>query len=185
MLLHFTALFVIPIYTVLFAGKSEWFTTNFSVLGTIADRRLAFFIWGVLVGVFFHVAVRRLIPRVGGGTWEWFIKNFALLMLAFAVTTPYLPDETPFKAFLHVIFAAISGVLLLILLLDLMIRYYRMSPRNALPYLVAVGVISVVSMILLVLVGIVSSALEVFMTVSVTLLTWQLLRVVPEVSDER
>lgn len=36
MLITFTAYILIPVYTLLFVAGSDWFTTNFSVLGNIA-----------------------------------------------------------------------------------------------------------------------------------------------------
>ena len=42
MLITFTAYIMIPVYTLLFVAGSDWFTTNFSVLGNIAGRNEAF-----------------------------------------------------------------------------------------------------------------------------------------------
>ena len=42
MLITFTAYILIPVYTLLFVAGSDWFTTNFSVLGNIAGRNEAF-----------------------------------------------------------------------------------------------------------------------------------------------
>ena len=174
MLLNLTAYFIIPIYTILFACAGPWFTTNFSVIGSFADRRLAFLIWGLLVGIYFGYVLKRLIPMMGGGKWEVRLKNLTLVILYCAVTTPYLPEETPFKAFLHVIFAGIAGVLLLAILLDLTLRCYRKN-RDARKYLVWVVVTCVVSLFLLNLVGIVSSALEIYITMSTCILVRRML----------
>mgnify|MGYP007011763847 CR=1 FL=1 len=50
MLITFTAYILIPVYTLLFVAGSDWFTTNFSVLGNIAGRNEAFVLWGLMVG---------------------------------------------------------------------------------------------------------------------------------------
>ena len=44
----FTAYVLIPVYTFLFAINSDWFRTNFSVLGNIAGRKEAFVLWGLI-----------------------------------------------------------------------------------------------------------------------------------------
>lgn len=176
LLFDLMAWLVIPTYTLLFACGAPWLTTNFSVLGSFADRRLAFLIWGILVGCYFNWAMERVLPRLRGGHWARRGKDAALVLLALSVLTPYLPEETPFRAFLHVVFAAISTVLLLVVLLVLMVRWYRRVGRPALFYLLWVVGTCVVALVLLAWAGIVSSALEIFLTVSLTLLMWVLLR---------
>lgn len=169
-----TAWFIIPAYTLLFACGAPWLTTNFSVLGSFADGRLAFLIWGVLMGCYFQTALARVLPRLQGGRWATRGKDTALILLALSVLTPYLPQQTPFRSFLHVVFAAASSVLLLLVLLVLTVGWYRRVGRPALPYLLWVVGTCLVSLALLAWAGIVSSALEVFLTVSLTLLVWRL-----------
>lgn len=45
MLITFTAYILIPVYTLLFVAGSDWFTTNFSVLGNIAAETRPFVLW--------------------------------------------------------------------------------------------------------------------------------------------
>lgn len=46
-LVDFFACFLIPAYTLLFAGSMEWFSTNFSVIAvTGEDHFRGFFLWG-------------------------------------------------------------------------------------------------------------------------------------------
>lgn len=49
----FTAYVLIPVYILSFAINSDWFRTNFSVLGNIAGRKEAFVLWGLIVGIYF------------------------------------------------------------------------------------------------------------------------------------
>lgn len=176
MLLNLTAYVFIPIYTILFACAGPLFTTNFSVLGSYADRRLAFLVWGLLVGLYFHYIFKRLIPLMGGGVWVSRVKTLGLFILFCAITTPYLPEETPFKSFLHVVFAAISAVLLLAVLLALVLQCYKKN-REAKKYLIWVVLTAIVSLLLLQFAGIVSSALEIYLTVSACILVRQMLRI--------
>ena len=49
--LDFTACFLIPAYTLLFAGSVEWFSSNFSVIAvTGEDHYRGFVYWGILAG---------------------------------------------------------------------------------------------------------------------------------------
>lgn len=89
MLITFTAYILIPVYTLLFVAGSDWFTTNFSVLGNIAGRNEAFVLWGLMVGIYFFVCLRKIfrhMPEKPAGTW---LVPLALVLLDFAVTTPY------------------------------------------------------------------------------------------------
>ena len=101
----FTAYVLIPVYTFLFAINSDWFRTNFSVLGNIAGRKEAFVLWGLIVGIYFFFILRRIIrhmPRKPTASW---LVYLALVLLDFAVTTPYLPEQMPLKASLHIVIA--------------------------------------------------------------------------------
>ena len=49
MILNITAYFIIPVYTFLFAWGTDLFRLNFSVLGSLANRKNAFLLWGIIV----------------------------------------------------------------------------------------------------------------------------------------
>ena len=126
-ILNFTAYFLIPLSTVLFAWDSNWFTTNFSVLSNGMERKNAFAFWGLLVGVYFfcilHQISRKMFPAPRGIS----LISLSLLLLVCGVVTPYLPEYLPFPSFLHVVFsffAAVSlSVFLLLLLYQLSLRF--------------------------------------------------------------
>lgn len=176
MILNITAYFIIPVYTFLFAWGTDLFTLNFSVLGSLASRKNAFLLWGIIVGSYFYYVLKKIIHRLPRNRKESIISNTALLLLAFAVTTPYLPENRPFRAFLHVIFAFSASVLLLGCLYLIVWKLYCMNRGVYRPYLTCLNVITVISAMLLLLAGIVSSALEIFFTVSCTLLLIRLYR---------
>lgn len=64
MFINFIAYGLIPVYTVLFVENSNWFTTNFSVLGNLAERRTEFVLWGLLVGIYFFWCLRRIVAHM-------------------------------------------------------------------------------------------------------------------------
>lgn len=132
----FTAYVLIPVYTFLFAINSDWFRTNFSVLGNIAGRKEAFVLWGLIVGIYFFFILRRIIrhmPRKPTASW---LVYLALVLLDFAVTTPYLPEQMPLKASLHIVFAFLAAACLTICLFFIVLRLYQTAgtkKQNHLP----------------------------------------------------
>lgn len=176
MLLNLTAYFIIPVYTILFAWGTDLFRLNFSVLGSLANRKNAFLLWGIIVGIYFYHVLKRIIKGSPFKRLESVISTCSLLLLAFAVTTPYLPEIRPFQSFLHVIFAFTASVLLLGCLYLVVWKLSRMDKKTYGIYLILLNLITVISAMLLLLAGIVSSALEIFFTVSCTLLLIRLYR---------
>ena len=53
MLLWFITYILIPINTILFVQGSNWFITNFSVIGNRIGREEEFVLWGLMVGIYF------------------------------------------------------------------------------------------------------------------------------------
>lgn len=98
----------------------------------------------------------------------------AILLLFCSITTPYLPEEMPLKADLHIIFAFASAVLLFLYLLAVVIGQLAKGRRPYRLYLVTIIGIILISIYLLVRVGIVCSALEIFVTVSTIVLSERL-----------
>ena len=115
--MKFWAYFLIPVYTVLFTRGYNWFTTNFSVIGNFFDKKRSFFLWGVLVGSFFYIIHRKVKSRLTLNPVCGRMVPAALALLFFAITTPYLPEELPLKSVLHIIFAFLSALLVLLFLL--------------------------------------------------------------------
>ena len=161
LLLDLFACFLIPAYTLLFAGSRAWFSTNFSVIAvTGPDHYRGFVYWGVLAGGYFFLMLMKLA---------------ACLSLCYALAIPYLPERFPRYAGLHVILAALACVLLMLALLAALLALYRRRPDRYVPLLRAWLIIVGICGVLFLIPRMVSSALEVFFTVSAALLvrkTW-------------
>lgn len=172
------ACFLIPAYTLLFAGSVEWFGTNFSVIAvTGADHYRGFVYWGVLAGGYFAVMLTKLaliLPRLWPRIAVCLLTLLACLALGYALAIPYLPDDFPGFASLHVVLAAGACVLLMLALLLVLLLLYRRGPERYRPLLVRWGLIAGGSGLLFLLAGMVSSALEVFFTITAALLTRRL-----------
>lgn len=172
--LNFTACFLIPAYTLVFAGSVEWFGTNFSVLAvTGADHYRGFVAWGLLAGGYFLVMLTRLagtLPRPGQRAGVLVLVTLAVLSLGYALLIPYLPAYFPQYAALHVLLAALACVLVMGALLLILLAFRREDRewwRG--PLLVWWGIIAG-SALLFLIPRMVSTALEVFFTISATLL---------------
>ena len=150
--LNFFACFLIPVYTISFAGGTEWFGSNFSVI-----NRLAF----SLPGQWARLAV------------SWLVLA-ACLALGYALAIPYLPDYFPRFAALHVGLAAGACALLMLALLVILLILRRQRPERYGRLLIAWGLIVLGSAVLFLIPRMVSSALEVFFTISAALLARKL-----------
>lgn len=158
------AYFIIPAYTLLFTRGYSWFTTNFSVIGNFFDKKLAFFIWGILVGIYFYLVHRKVKVLLQPGPVCSRLIPSALVLLFCAVTTPYLPEELPLKSFLHIVFALVSTLLLLLFLAVVVWSQYLLFPWIYRSFLAGLFFIVLGSAALLALAGIISTALELFIT---------------------
>ncbi|MCI8303303.1 MAG: hypothetical protein HFF52_01605 [Lawsonibacter sp.] len=172
--LDFFTCFLIPAYTLLFAGSVEWFGTNFSVIAvTGPDHYRGFVYWGVLAGGFFFVILSRLafaLPRRSARVLVRLLTVCAVLSLAYAVAIPYLPEYFPKYAALHVLLAAGACVLLMLALLAVLLALRPADPARWKKPLRAWGAIVAGSALLFLIPRMVSTALEVFFTVSTALL---------------
>ena len=182
LLISITAYFIIPIYTLLFAWKTDWFTMNFSVLGNLSSRKNLFLLWGIIVGVYFYYVLKRIIKGLPRNKKEKAVSGTALFFLSLAVLTPYLPDAHPFPAVLHVIFSFMASIFLIICLYMVIWKLYCMNQAAYRNFLICLNVITALSYLLFSLAGIVSTALEVFFVLSSTFLLQKLYL---KVTDQR
>lgn len=175
-LLTITAYFIIPIYTILFAWGTDWFTLNFSVLGNLSSRKNLFLLWGIIIGTYFYYILKQIISGLPRNRKETVMSITALLLLVLAVITPYLPDSQPLHAVFHVILSFLASISLLICLYMIVWKLYCMNQELYRPYLHCLLVITVLSAFLFFLTGIVSTVLEIFFTLSSTFLLQRLYR---------
>lgn len=170
LLLDFWACFLLPGYTLLFAGSVKWFSTNFSVLAVAgADYYRGFLVWGVLAGAYFLVTLGRLAATLHQ-KWQrrglYLLLSAALVCLGAGLPLPYLPTDYPEVARLHTLLIFSACVWMMGALLWLLLSFRREEGRRYDPLLLAWGAIVLVCGVLFVLAGIISTALEVFFTLS-------------------
>lgn len=179
MILDLTAYVIIPIYTFLFVNGTNWFTSNLSVIGSDEGRQTAFFMLGVIIGLYYHTVLERLLKYLPHRRLEHSLLHLALFLLILAVATPYLPDSFPFEAFLHIACAFVASIILLLCLYLTVWRLSRLSAqtnRHLRPYRIMLIFITIISAALLIAAGIISTALEIFFVIATTLMVQKLYR---------
>ncbi len=173
-MLWFFAYVVIPVSTVLFAQDSNWFTMNFSILGNQEGWEDKFTLWGLMIGIYFYCCMRQILVKTPHKSSIFPYVILALILHVLALTTPYLPKELPFQASLHVIFSFSSAVVLMLCLLAILIFLYPANPAAYQPYVAALIGIALVSLCLLAIAGMISSAMEIFFIITTGILMYQL-----------
>lgn len=177
MILKLTAYIIIPLYTLLFVGGTNWFTTNLSVIGSASRRQIAFFILGVLIGSYYHIVLGRLARLLPPHRLGKLIAHLALLLLLLAVATPYLPSRFPLEALLHTMFAFTASLLLLVSLYLTIWQLSRLSPafkKRMRHYRRGLLIITMISGFLLLIAGMITTALELFFVITTTIMVQRL-----------
>ncbi len=178
LLLDLWACFLIPAYTLLFAGSVTWFGTNFSVLAVTGENHYrGFLLWGALAGGYFLV----LLWSLAGTLWERGIRCTVRLLLLLSclclgvgLPLPYLPEFLPRVARTHTAMIMTACVGMMGVLLILLLSFLREEREAFRPLLRGWILIVAVCAALFVPVGMISTALEVFFTLSTTLLVRKL-----------
>ena len=174
MLLWFTAYILIPVYTIMFVQGNNWFTTNFSVIGNQLGRQEAFVLWGLLVGIYFFFSLRVIVVQMAVPPKSTWLIPLALFLLPCAVITPYLPEILPLRSTLHIVFSFMAALCLILSIGSILLRLYQDDRKKYRPYLIGLAGIAMISLFLLLLAGIISSALEIFFTITSVLLVRRL-----------
>ena len=172
MFLWFVTYILIPVYTILFVKGNNWLTTNFSVIRI--GKKEAFVLWGLIVGIYFFWSLRMIVSHMPAEPYGTWLIPLALVLLSCAVITPYLPEVLPLKSFLHIIFAFMASVCLMVCLCLIVWKLYKWNHEKYRPYLTGLAGIGIFSLFLLSLAGIISSALEIFFTITSVLMVRRL-----------
>ena len=156
-------IYLIPGVTIFLASLDSWTGTNLSVLGNRTGNKLLFAVWGFATGIYYCVYVRYLFHigkyRNPGGRTLMYTAAVFLLM---AVMIPYMPEEYPLKADIHVLLAFFSPVLLAFSIIGFL-RF--LSSRDRMRFRRAWGILwmmAVCSVLFLLEAGFITSFLEIF-----------------------
>lgn len=161
-------LIFIPVFTILLAGADDLLYSNLSMIAYNQNRQVAFLIWGVLSAIFFDAYFISLFIKVKyRRKLGFFLLEFSVLLLIFAVLTPYLPEKFPRKARMHELFAFTSPIFLLVSMICFQTFLEHVCKVIFKRGRYELIVMTISSFALLFSIGIVSSLLEIFVTLSV------------------
>ncbi len=173
LLLNLYSCYLLPAYTLLFAGPAKWFQTNFSVLAVSSPKYYwAFLIWGGITAVYFSVILVRLTRGLSPARrWSVLVlMGGALVSLSLGVPLPYLPERFPRMSNIHIFLCFTTGVWLMSVLLMIILDQYRRNRIRYMSILHGWWYIIGGSGILFCLSGMVSSAMEIYFVLSAALL---------------
>lgn len=176
MFLTFIACILIPAYTLWFLAGSNWLTTNFSVLGNITENQTRFLIWGLLISLYFFFCLRRIAAQTPEPPCCPWTITVSFLLFILTLITPYLPDTLPIQAIFHTIFALFSSIFLALTLLLTILKLEEYYPGRFRSYLWGMIFTALVCLGLLVLTQMISSAIEIFITLSADFMVYRLYR---------
>lgn len=159
--------FIIPLYTLFLASYDSLISSNLSVVANYFGKQNAFTLWGLMIIFYFHAYFQKITANCGLHSPALRrMVNLACILLLMGITTPYLPEQLPLKSKLHVVFAFMASLCLLASLYMLTIQIGKIFPKLYHHYLCLLITLTVLCGILLLLIGIVSSLLEILFTIS-------------------
>ena len=60
---NFISMLLIPLLTLLMPGRTDWFTSNFSVVGADFPQNVFLLLWAIVTGGFYHTFTKRTIGQ--------------------------------------------------------------------------------------------------------------------------
>lgn len=163
----FFSFFLIPALTFFLAAGNSLTETNFSVIGNREGHRALFLFWGAVSGTYFYLYGRELMEfgecedRTGRAC-----LFLSLILFLCGIGLPYLPGKVPVLSRLHV-WASFGGpVFLFIFLYRFLLLVERKEAVRLAGQKLFQLATAAVSAFLYLRIGIVSSVLEIFVTLS-------------------
>lgn len=165
----FISWMLIPCLTILLPGRTDWFTSNFSVVGSMFPQNVFLLIWAVITGSFYRTFTKRSIGRTVSFITmdnELFLTDISVFLLIGAVFLPYRPDQNPLISVLHLAMAFTATVLFYLAVTMADLKLYFLAPDLfSLPTALLVFAAAATFCLLILCNFIISSALEIFLTI--------------------
>lgn len=168
-MIHFITWLLIPVLTFLVSGPYDWFTLNFSVIGSEFPQNLLLLGWAMVVGGFYHTFTRYCIgqtaPYLHAKT-ELAMIDGAVCLLLTAILFPYKPSSLPLISMLHLAMAFSASVIFFLSITIVDLKLLVIAPRLFFLPTVLLLFAILVSIGLLALCNfLITSALEIFLTI--------------------
>jgi len=155
----FLSIALVPVYTLIFGTKEDPFLHTLSGIGNAFDHRVSFIFWGSITGlaiVFYTLYVFAKIDYRDKRSRRYLYLSHICLVLT--VLTPALKDVFPVWHALHVVFSALFALLFvasILLFLQYLSKSNQELSKKSLFLLIACVGISIISLFLMGLNGVV------------------------------
>lgn len=179
------AFIIIPLHSFGLASNASWTHYSLSYIANYLDAQGSFILWGIITGSFFFFFLLYLLKITQCDNQR--IKRLnavAYLLLLFSITTPYLPEVFPFKAFLHIVFSFLSPVLMVLSMYLFIFTLMNKDHQTFRKAMIGLNLIVFFSSLILFVCGIINSLLEVFFTISMCLFLIFLMRTIDQSQNE-
>ncbi len=165
----FVAWLLIPILTLLVSGPTDWFSLNFSVVCSAFPQNILLLLWAIVIGCFYHNSIRQTVSRTAPFLKtgpELIMTDLSFCLIIGAVFFPYIPSRRPLLSFFHLAMAFTGTVVFFIAITIVNLKLYVIAPKLfSLPTALLLFAI-MTSIILLILCNfLITSALEIFLTI--------------------
>lgn len=166
---NFISWLLIPALTLMMPGRSDWFTSNFSVVGSTFPQNVFLLLWALVTGGFYHTFTKRTIGQAAPFVSikkELALTDISVFLLISAVFLPYRPAKFPIISTLHLSMAFTATVLFFLAVTMADLKLYYIAPELfGLPTAMIVFAITTTFCLLVLSNFIISSALEIFLTI--------------------
>ena len=161
--------FIIPGLTFLLPGKTNWFTSNFSVAGAHFPQNVLLIIWAIVIARFYHGFLKRTIGQTKSFLkieTELVLTDVSAYLLVTSVFFPYRPQSYPFFSFIHLVTAFTATILFYSSITLIAVRLYTLAP-DLFSFPVALLAFAIACTVILLIFSrfLISSALEIFLTI--------------------
>ena len=160
---------IIPGLTLLLPGKTNWFSSNFSVAGAYFPQNILLIIWAIVIARFYHRFLKRTIGQTKSFLkieTELVLTDVSAYLLVTSVFFPYRPQSYPFFSLIHLVTAFTATILFYTSITRMAVRLYAMAPDLfSLPISLLALAIACTAILLIFGNFLISSALEIFLTI--------------------
>ncbi|MBQ7795328.1 MAG: hypothetical protein IJ374_02050 [Lachnospiraceae bacterium] len=164
----FISWLLIPFLTFIVSGPRDWFTSNFSVVGSVFPQNVLLLIWALVIGRLYHTFTKRTIGQTApflSAEKELVMTDVSVGLLIAAVFLPYRPKTQPIVSFLHLAMAFTATVIFFLAITRVNLKLYFLDPKLfSLPTALLVLAIFISASLLILCNFVITSALEIFLT---------------------
>jgi len=160
--------FIIPGLTLLLPGRTNWFTSNFSVASARFPQNILLIIWAIIIARFYHTFTKRTIGQTTSFLnigKELILTDVSACLLIGAVFLPYRPERDPIISMIHLIMAFSATVVFYLSITMMALKLYFLDPDLfSYPIALLIFAISCTFILLILCDFLISSVLEIFLT---------------------